>query len=154
MLHSSCFLKAGKVYGRFVVESDFVDTKYVFAMAHRQGSYGTLHATNTHSTKTTKTYMVEDFVHSTTYGIDLVIVGLYDVYHTFQCKVETHIDLSPESVLWYAEKISLENNWWLFAKIAMYLVVTSALLTYLTLMVHFRLRVTGEVAVSNHDSKV
>ncbi|AKI29719.1 membrane glycoprotein US3 [Mandrillus leucophaeus cytomegalovirus] len=153
MVHSACYLKAGKLYGIFTVESDFSDMKSVFAKVYRKGLYGTLAVKNTHSTETTKTFTVEDLAHSTTHGLDLVIVGLYDVHHTFQCNLKTEIDLSPESALWYAEKIVLEDNYWLLAKIVFCLVVTTGLLTYLTLVVDFRIRLMGEVAVNN-PSKV
>ncbi|QQL09981.1 Ba184 [Baboon cytomegalovirus] len=153
MLHSACYLKGGKVYGTFTVEGDFHGLKYIYGLVHRQGLDGTIAVKHTESTKTTRTYVMYDDVHSTTHGIDLVIVGVYDIYHTFECNLRTEIELSPESALWYAEKIVLEDNWWLLAKIVLCLVVTTALVTYLTLVVDFRIRLMGEVSVNN-PSKV
>ncbi|AEV80503.1 membrane glycoprotein US3 [Cercopithecine betaherpesvirus 5] len=154
MLHSKCYVRAGKVYGTFTVESDFLDMKHIFVTIHRKGLYGTAGVTLTRSTDTTRTYTLEDSAHSTTRGVDLVIVGLYDVHHTFQCHLDFQIDLSPESAVWYAEKIQLENNWWLFAKILFYLVVTTGFVTYLTMVVNIRLRLMGEVSVSTQQEKV
>ncbi|AKT72758.1 protein HCMV US3 [Cynomolgus macaque cytomegalovirus strain Mauritius] len=151
LLHSRCHVKGGKMAATFTVRSDFAKLQRVEIVTHDRNSIRRSHEKQTHSTLTTRTWEVHEAVSPTIYRVDLRMYHDYGLAKTFVCYVnEVQVEIDHTSIFWYAERVSRRNDWILLARLAFYVAVGFAIITFIAAKFSLHVRLFGEVSINNH----